>query len=92
MRAVRAKSLQWCPTLFDTMDCSLPGSSVCWIQSGLPCPLPGDLPDLGIEPSFLASSFSRQVLYTSTSLEAPGRGHRPPNLEGDKAVNGGSRL
>ena len=24
---VRAKSLQWCPTLCDTMDCSLPGSS-----------------------------------------------------------------
>ena len=78
------------------MDCSLPGSSVYWIQqeygSGLPCPLPGDLPDLGIDLSFLFSCFSRQVLYTSTALEAPGRGHRPPNLEGDKAGNVGSRL
>ena len=72
---VHAKSLQWCPTLFDTMDCSLPGSSVYWIQqeycSGLPCPLPEDLPDLGIELSSLVSCFSRQVLSTSTALEAP---------------------
>ena len=40
--------------LCDPMDCSPSGSSVhgslqeCW--SGLPCPPPGDLPNLGIEP------------------------------------------
>ena len=38
------------------MDCSLPGSSVHGIfqasgKSGLPFPSPGDLPNLGIEPS-----------------------------------------
>ena len=44
-----------CPTLFDPMDCSPPGSSVheffrqeYW--SRLPCPSPGDLPDPGIKP------------------------------------------
>ena len=58
---VCTKSPQSCLTLCDPMDCSLPGSSVhrihqaqeCW--SGLPCPLPGDLPDPGIEPMSLTS-------------------------------------
>ena len=47
--------VQCCPTLSDTMDSSPPGTSVhgdspgkeYW--SGLPCPLPGDLPNPGIE-------------------------------------------
>ena len=46
---------QLCPTLWDPMDCSLPGSSVhgffrqkYW--SGLPLPSQGDLPEPGIEP------------------------------------------
>ena len=42
------------PTLWDPMDCSLPGSSVHGILqehwSALPFPSPGDLPDPGIEP------------------------------------------
>ena len=48
---------QSCPTLCDPMDCSLPGSSIHGILtrqeywSGMPFPSPGDLPDLGIEPS-----------------------------------------
>ena len=46
---------QSCPTLFDLMDCSPPGSSVHGFSrqeywSGLPFPSPGDLPDPGIEP------------------------------------------
>ena len=47
-------------TLCDPMDCSSPDSSVrktsrqeYW--SGLPFPLPGDLPDPGIEPASLVS-------------------------------------
>ena len=55
-----AKSLQSSPTLCDPKDYSLPGASVhgrftrqeYW--SGLPCPPPGDLPNLGIEPMFPA--------------------------------------
>ena len=43
------------PALCDTMDCSLPGSSVHKFSrqeywNGLPFPFPGDLPDTGIEP------------------------------------------
>ena len=56
---------QSCSTLFDPMDCSLPGSSVLEFSrqeywSGLPCPPPGDLPDLGREPMSLAL---RKILY-----------------------------
>ena len=52
---VHAKSLQLCPTLCNTMDCSLSGSSVHGIPrleywSGVPCPPPGDLPHPRIEP------------------------------------------
>ena len=47
---------QLCPTLYDPMDCSPPGSSVhgdspgqeYW--TGLPCHPPGDLPKPGMEP------------------------------------------
>ena len=53
---VCAKLLQSCPPLCDPMDCSPPGSSVhgilqARIWSGLSCPPPGDLPDLGTEPA-----------------------------------------
>ena len=46
---------QSCLTLCDSMDCSLPGSTVCGIfqariLSGWLFPSPGDLPDPGIEP------------------------------------------
>ena len=49
--------------------CSLPGSSVHGILrqeywSGLPCPLPRDLPNLGIKSMSLnVSCIGRQVLY-----------------------------
>ena len=51
---------QSCSPLCDPMACSPPGSSVNGILqqeywSGLPCPPPGDLPDPGIKPTFLAS-------------------------------------
>ena len=47
---------QSCPTLYDPMDCSPPGSSVHGILQArilewVPFPSPGDLPDLGIEPT-----------------------------------------
>ena len=50
---VRAQS--W-PTLCDSMDCGMPGSSVHGILQARilewwPCPPPGDLPDSGIEPA-----------------------------------------
>ena len=53
--AATAKLLQLCPTLCNPMDCNLPGSSSTEFSSqqywsGLPCPPPQDLPNLGIKP------------------------------------------
>ena len=58
---VYAKLLWSCPTLYDPMDCSLPGSSVhgdspgkkYW--NGLPFPPLGDLPNPGIRLASLTS-------------------------------------
>ena len=41
---------QSCPTLYDPVDCSPPGSSVPGILQALPFPSPRDLPDPGIKP------------------------------------------
>ena len=46
---------QSCPTLCDSVDCSLPlsfvhGDSLGKNTSGLPCPPPGDPPNPGIKP------------------------------------------
>ena len=66
---MHAKSLQSCLTLWDPMDRSLPVSlsmGFCRQEywSWLPCPPPGDLPDLGIEPMPLMSpALDRRVLY-----------------------------
>ena len=64
---------QSCPTLFDPMDCSPPGSSVhgdfsrqeYW--SGLPCLPPGDFPNPGIEPR------SPALQVDSLPSEPPGK-------------------
>ena len=58
--AAAAKLLQSCPTLCDPIDCILQASSVHGILqeeycSGLPCPPPGDLPDMGIKLTSLTS-------------------------------------
>ena len=51
-RSVHCSVDQSCLTLWNPMDCSLPGFSVHWILYAgilewLPFPLPGDLPDPG---------------------------------------------
>ena len=56
---VKVLVAQSCPTLLDPMDCSPPGSlsrgfSKLEYRSGLPCPTPGDLHDLGIKPASAA--------------------------------------
>ena len=71
---IHAKSLQSCPTLCDPMDCSLPGFSVGFSRqeywSGLPSPLPGDLPNPGIEPTSLTSpALAGRLFITSATLE-----------------------
>ena len=68
-----AKWLHSCPTLYDTMYCSLPGSSVHGISqasiywSGLPFPSPGDPRDR-TSVSYISCT-GRQVLTTSTAWE-----------------------
>ena len=63
-----------CPTLCNPMDCSPSGSYVhregfsrqeYW--SGLPCPLPGDLPNPGIEPR------SPELQEDGLQTEPPGK-------------------
>ena len=70
-----AKSLQLCPTLCNPMDyytCQVLLSMEFSRQeywSGMPCPLPGDLPDPGIELTSLnVSWFGRWVLYHSVQF------------------------
>ena len=71
---------QWCPILLDPMDCSSPGTvtplsmefSRQEYWSGLPCPSPGDLPDLGIEPG------SPSLQANSLMSESPGRPLKTP--------------
>ena len=70
------KVTQSCPNLCESMDCNPPGSSVhrffrkeYW--NGLPCPPPGDLPDLGNtgSPALQADSLqseSLKVVYKTT--------------------------
>ena len=60
LASVCAKSLQSCPTLYNPMDCSLPGSSVHGFSrqeywNVQPCSPPGDLPDPGIKPTSIVS-------------------------------------
>ena len=55
MYKVQSEVTQSCPTLFDPMDGSLPGSRPMGFSrqeywSGLPFPPPGVLPNSGIEP------------------------------------------
>ena len=58
-----------CPTLCDTRDGSLPGSSVHGILQArlLECPHPGDLPDSGIEPMSLASPALTSRFFTTSA-------------------------
>ena len=67
---------QLCPTLCDAMDCRLPGSSVHGILqaeswSGLPFPIPGDLPIPGIEPTSLVSPALAGGFFTAAPLGEP---------------------
>ena len=64
--------------LCDPMDCSLSGSSVHGILqarifwSGLPCPLPGDLPDPGIKPKSRTSpALAGRFFTTKATREVP---------------------
>ena len=65
---VHAKSLQLWPTLCNPVDWGLPGSSIHGDSPGknigLLHPPPGDLPNLGIEPTSLTSPALAGVFFT----------------------------
>ena len=73
---MRAKLLQLCLTLCNTVDCSFPAPlsmgfsrQVSW--GGLPCSPPGDLPDPRIEPASPPSPVLAGGFFTtSTTQEA----------------------
>ena len=72
---VCVKSLQLCLTLWDPVDCSLPGCCVMGFSkqeywSGLPCLPPGDLPSPGTELKPPGSPALQVVLTTSSTWEA----------------------
>ena len=68
---MRAKSLQSCLTLCNTLDCSLPGSSIhgilpARIPEWVAIPSPGDLPNPEIEPrspALQADSLPHSYIY-----------------------------
>ena len=78
-----AQSLQSCPTLWDPMDYSLPGSSVLGILQArilewVDISFSRDLPDPGIEPVCTASP-ALQVNSLPLSYQgSPIKPHRPP--------------
>ena len=70
---VRAKPLQWCPTLCNPMDCSLPSSSRQEYWNGLPYPHPEDHFNPEIKPMSLTSpALSGSFFTSSTTWETPG--------------------
>ena len=67
---------QSCPTVFDPMDCSPPGSSVhvifqARIWSWLPFPTPRDLPNPGAEPVSLESPALAGRFFTTVPPGKP---------------------
>ena len=73
---VYANSVHSCLTLGDTLEYSLPGSSVHGILqqeywSGLPCPPPGSLPNPRISPHLLSFLQSRQMSHLKPKFWKP---------------------
>ena len=63
---------QSCPTLCDRLDCRPPVSSVCGIfqaRNGFLFPTPRDLPDPGIEPTYLASPVLASIFFATVPLD-----------------------
>ena len=47
--------------------------------SGLPCPPPGDIPDLGIDPVSYVSCIGQWILYHQCHLGSPANDRKTPN-------------
>ena len=70
MKKVKVLVTQSCPTAYDLMDCSLPGSSTRRENRGR-LPSPWDLPDPEIEPG---SAALQADSYHLSTIEAPNIG------------------
>ena len=70
---VHVELLQSCLTLCDPMECNPPDSSLSMgfssqeYWSGLPCPPPGDSPDLEIKSAFLTSATLADRFFTTST-------------------------
>ena len=100
---VCAKSLQACPTLCDTMDHSLPGSSgrrdrTHGILQALPCPPPGGLSTQGSNPrplhllhwqagSFTTSATWEALFFFKSSLNGLRNPTTDCNQQFEKTLN-----
>ena len=65
---------QLCLTLYDPVDCSTAGSSVHEFSkqeyyNGLPFPIPGDLPNPGIDLHLLSPILAGRLLTTGAIME-----------------------
>ena len=74
---------QSCPTLCDSMDCGLPGSSAHGILqarywNGLLFPIPRDIPKPVIEPGSPADPLP--LVGRSFTTETPGNAHFPTRM------------
>ena len=81
MRKVEVLVAQLCPTLWDSVDCSPPGSSVHGILQArilvwVAIPFSGDLPDPEVEPG------SSALQADSLLFESPGKPRGTPKLLG----------
>ena len=81
MRKVEVLVAQLCPTLWDSVDCSPPGSSVHGILQArilvwVAIPFSGDLPDPEVEPG------SSALQADSLLSESPGKPRGAPQLLG----------
>ena len=83
-QCMHAKSLQSCPTLFDPMDYSQPGSPVHGIlQARMVCHalLQGIFPTEGLNPCLLQLLHCRQILYHYSRQRSPPFLHSIPVVD-----------
>ena len=83
---------QSCPALCNPMDCSQVSLFMIFSRqeywSGLPFPTPGDLPEPGIEPTFLPSPALAGGLFTTSTTGLEGKVQR---LESSHRSQGGTK-
>ena len=93
MKESESEVPQSCPTLCDSMYCSLPGSPSMGFSrqeywSGLPFPSPGDLPNPGIEAKSFVSPALAGGFFTNTPPGKPTPVFLPGKFHGQRSLVG----